>query len=556
MGIPVVTYATYEEVFGAPINEFDLRQRIKYLSVEDCLQTVGKLSTLLASHEQLKADAVVAETLGPVPRARAEALVAQGRPIVFGKRLSAVARIAIEHAVERPPDSFSDGSRVAWFMETILGVADVFDRHRELREMSEAEVREWFASFQLRRLGAPTRSLRNTMLRIVRVFIDLPERRPELLTGGSPSAAFVERAEIGLERYIAICFAIHARFGNWEGEPDSWLLGADYWEKTSVTKDEFLRVARTASATVARLREAFAAEREAGFDSLDDLRPFLIHPLCEVVDEVFLTVDVELLGDALFGDGLYWRLRPGVDAEQQARSEFGETVGHLLEAHCWEVAESVYANAEGAKAFPEIGYDGEDGPDLAVFEEGAATFVEVGTNRPHVRDTLGRGSLQSFDLDVEKLILPRAHQLDRKITDFSQGRLVYAGHAPDDRRVFPVICLMDGFPLGHLLYDRIVTAVHGAGFLQQADLEPLAVISVEDYEHLMGFVESGHRLSEILRTHAASQFREASIREFMLAEFGAPLKIPKLLDQEFEAAAGRLVRQLFGEENQVPTAGS
>jgi len=151
-----------------------------------------------------------------------------------------------------------------------------------------------------------------------------------------------------------------------------WTIDSSYWEKTTVADDEFDAVARALSATPAEFVSAFAKQEQQGFAELDDLRPFALHPLCELEPGNFLPVDVEALGPRLFGDGIYWRLRPQGAQTKEAQidqTRYGATVGRLLEAHLLDVARSVYPIAKGGaeRMFGEISYGEKDGVDLAVF---------------------------------------------------------------------------------------------------------------------------------------------------------------------------------------------
>jgi len=318
-------------------------------------------------------------------------------------------------------------------------------------------------------------------------------------------------------------------------------------DNTSVTDDEFARTIATVSATPTQLRNAFATLVQRGQDSIDDNRPFILHPLVELEPTVYAPVDVDGLADTLIGDGLFWRMRP---EDERERSSFGESLGHLLEQHCRDVAESVYP-PQPKRLFPEFRYtagDGTkiDGPDLIIADELASAFVEIGIGRPHLRNTIIRGDLSSYDDDIRRLILHRAEQLDRKIQDALDGHLVLQGAATGTlRRVHPVICLWDGFPLGRYLYQRIEKVVRDAGLLQQAQVAPLSIISVQEFEQLLGRVAKSTQLTDLLQRHVSGPLADEPLNDFLHRTFGRDIDLPPLLTAEFDAIAERLVAQLF-----------
>jgi hypothetical protein len=548
-------FVTYADVFGREITEDDLITRIETLSLNDCLQSLGKLSTLISDAQDNRREVLGFMFQGlrsPGAVMLLDGMVRYGgRVLVWDRQLMAVARLALLHAQDRPPDSFNDGADRWRFVETLLGVNDVYAHEgtdvETVRDGIEAE--EWMASFRLRRVGMPKRIARQGIVRAVRVFIDLPQQHPELVTTVAPAASFEERIRMPLERYLAICFGAMTRFSTWDRSPDGWLLGSSYWVNSSVTEEEATRALSTLSATTAQLRHSFGALVQRGQNSIDDNRPFLLHPLIELEPAVYSPIDVEGLADAMIGDGLFWRMRPN---DEQGAQRFGETLGHLLERHCLDVAESVYPVEQRPKRlFPEFRYRAGDGtrihgPDLIVADPRASAFIEIGVGRPHLRNTVLRGDLVSYDDDVQRLILHRAEQLDRKINDALAGHLILQDAPPDClRRVYPVVCLWDGFPLGRYLYQRIERVIRDAGLLQQAEATPICIISVQDLEQLLGRVNAGDLLTDIFHRHVSSQLAEEPMNDFLHGTYGRVIELPPALSADFDAIAHRLAAQLF-----------
>jgi len=261
---------------------------------------------------------------------------------------------------------------------------------------------------------------------------------------------------------------------------------------------------------------------------------------------------VQTLDDALLGDGLFWRLRDGAGMTSQEKSDFGESLGHLLEEHCLEVLEASWpAERRKERFFREFRYAEGDTPDIIITEPGASAFIEIGINRPNLRDTVFLGELESFDADVERIILHRAEQLSRKIEHALGGTLPLQA-APTDtlRRIYPVICLWDGFPLGPYLYPRILGRVRAADYLTRTEIAPLQMISVDEFELLCGLIAAGRRLTDLLAEHAEGALRDEPIGEFLRASYPHDLKLPPSLARDFEGIGHRLARGLFADAGQ------
>jgi hypothetical protein len=552
--LDIAATITYQDIFGHTTDEETIRADAQALSLNDCLQSLGKLSHLLAADETAQANSFMLGGLRhPGAVMLTMGMLRVGRPLVFGKRLLAAARVAILEAEERDPDSFENQRDLHRFVRLILGVADVFDQGDAPEDPKKQT--EWLSSLLLKRVGLPQRSFYSSVVRSMRVFVDLPTRRPELLDKEAPSVAFEREVGLTLERYLAICFAVAVRFRGWNKEPDAWLLDATYFRNSRIDPQEFRLAARTFSATVADLRNVIERDVSAGFNTIDDIWPFITNPLIEIEQGVYVTVDVETLGDALTGDGLYWRMKYNPGASTKERENLGAALGHLVEAHCYEVAVPCFA-AEGAGVlFPEVAYRkvvGDerrrlDGPDLAIFEGTAGAVVEIGIDRPNMLETIVRGDLASFDGDVEDILLHRAEQLSRKIDDFLNGHLIYAGVSSNAiTRIHPVICLIDGFPAVGPLYDRVTARFAQAGLLQQPNTEPVAILSVEEFEYLCALVEEGKQLTAILRDHARSAMSRDFMRDYLIKRFGRSPQPPSVLQAEFATIGDRFAKQLFG----------
>jgi hypothetical protein len=555
MATPTVEqYITYAEVFGAAPTRADVEDFVRGTSLDDWLQTVGKLSRdLFDPRVPNKAvDRLLASGLPGDARERAEKLIDVGRPLAFDTRLGTLARVAFCHAERRPADAFGGGQAGAERMvRALLAVADIFDPG-DLFSGSDAERRDQFSSLMLRRLSAKTRAaLVPAFVRYWRLFIDLPAQDPSLLVAGeNPDEKLRTITGMGIRRYLALCFGVYTRWMTWTLERNpAWAIDQTYWSKTTISEDEFLAGIGTLAASPDEFQKEFEADAAAGFETIDDLRPIALHPLCEITSGKVLPLDAEALGPRLLGDGLFWRLKPLPSASEAEKSAYNATIGHLVEAHCLELAKSVYPEQTGKpELFGEVAYGGELGPDLVVIEDGSCVFVEVSAERVNVRDTLFRGSLGAYENDIEAIVVDRVRrQLDRKISDARAGDLRFGTNPPSNLgTIHPVLCLIDGFPLAPTLRERVDAALAQAGLLQHEDVGRLSIISVEEFEALMGEVERGASLSGLLAAWANDQeMSRWTVRDFLLARRGG-LALASSIREHWKLIKPQLGQELFG----------
>jgi hypothetical protein len=497
---------------------------------------------------------MLASGLPSGPRERAEQLISAGRPLAFDTRLGTLARVALRLADRRPADAFGGGQDGAERMvRALLVVADVFDPGDLFVGTDDDDRRDQFSSLMLRRLSAKARAaLVPAFVRYWRLFIDLPASNPNHLVAGEDFEARLKAITgLSVRRYLALCFGLYTRWMTWTLEKNPrWVVNREYWENTTISQDEFLSAIGSLAANPEQFRKEFEADAAAGFETIDDLRPLALHPLCEIISGNVLPLDVEALGPRLLGDGLFWRLKPLPSATEAEKSRYNASVGHVLEEHCFEIARSVYPEQNGSpQLFGEIKYGNEDGPDLVVIEDGQCVFIEISAERVNVRDTLFRGDLDSYAKDIAAIVVDRARrQLDRKIDDARAGKLIFGTHKPSGLGiVHPVLCLIDGFPLAPTLRERVDAALADANVFEQENIGPFAIVSVEELEGLLGEVERGASLSALLLEWAGDpEMSRWTARDFLIARRGG-LALPSVMRGWWKVIEKQLHDELFGE---------
>jgi hypothetical protein len=535
-------------VCGAPIPERRFQEIIDQHSLADWLEVIGRLSAAIQPPVQEgAADLDLATHLGRLASATAEKIAAGGR-FVTSQTLNTLAREALLRAPDTESRGFDERS-ISDVPNALLAVVDLFEERRPDR-IEAGSVDDFVTSMLLRRFVIPAH-LRNTLPRIYRLFITLPKEKPELAAQYDFNKRSIELTGLALGRYLAICLSFFTRFSQLPPtSPERWMLDHTYYAgKSSILRDEFTQAIRTVSATVGELRLDYHREVAEGRRGLDDHRPIVRRPLCEVRTGAFVPIDHAALGERMVGDGIYWRMRP---THEQEKSRYGATVGALLEEHLYEVARDIYPlrtppNAE--RLYREKSYASGDGRvhsfDLAIFDTMALVVLEIGATFVNVRDTIERGMLDALDADIEAVLLPRVEQLDRKIHDLRTGTLTYGHALQTDALIYPVVCLFDGFPFVPGIRSRIDMAINQKGYLKMENLGRLSIISAEEFEVACAIVEQRRmEMSELLAKYSS----DSDLRDYPLSEFirerqhGLP--ITSFLAREFERATNEMAAQI------------
>jgi hypothetical protein len=75
----------------------------------------------------------------------------------------------------------------------------------------------------------------------------------------------------------------------------------------------------------------------------------------------------------------------------------------------------------------------------------------------------------------------------------------------------------------------------------------VTIVSVEDLEHLLGLVEAGAQLTDILAAFHASPLRDEPLGEFLTSDPALRPRQPTFLEAAFDEIGERLRQQLFPE---------
>jgi hypothetical protein len=211
-------------------------------------------------------------------------------------------------------------------------------------------------------------------------------------------------------------------------------------------------------------------------------------------------------------------------AGEQVKQRYMRYYGQLVEAYALELAESSYAAPEpmrrvhgeqrygkgGGKKTSDIAVD--SFPDLVLFEIGAGRLKE--SSRVLAR-------WDDVESDLKKLVLVRVKKLngvvdalesdEARIPNIVSARL---------RAIWPVIVTAGSVIQSEILWDYIDE--HRNGMLEQPRVQPLTLLDLDDFELLMGLVEKGASLVDVLRRKSESRFRTFDLQQWLEHDPTAP----------------------------------
>lgn len=338
-----------------------------------------------------------------------------------------------------------------------------------------------------------------------------------------------------------------------DSDPDRHLvvLGTGVLADTSLA-DKEASVRAAISAPREWYRERFAQGDGSIRDVVWEVVPFLRRPFLQLSGDRLALVSPRA-ADYWLGPGFYDRMRESAKKRRKPRVDalnlFTAYYGDLVEDYCLKLVRSVYATAgpsEAARVQGEQNYGRNQRltPDIAInhFEDIVLIEVRSGVLSPWFRTS---GEVREFEKQMKRHVFDKVRQLGQRITDLESGKATIADITFGDvKRIWPVV-ITANLTMSEPLYDWIESE-QTAAMRENPKLQRLLIGDVQDLELLMGLVEQGHDLIEVLAARQETPFVKLDIKRWVLEEMEASnLTRAKFAEDAWERAGEAMTTALW-----------
>lgn len=540
---------------GRPVEESEIVDALKQISVYDCLSVVGQLSASLVlangrfsrSTQQRFIDYLAVDS--PELRHRLTRCLNRGQIVIFEQQLYHLGRLALLHGDLRPPDAFAQGRLGDHFLLALFGVTDLFDH-----DLGNGPIKDNVLRLELRQTA-----MGHDEERLIQwsFYYELFDRIwPSLPKAPDADEAFQRYTQLTINEYLSLGFAFSAGF---QQERDEWPLAHFVPEKwfSSLTLPEsswrsFLGVS---AGSVERLREQLLAEEEelgsTTYQSLAiEKRPIIEGPNGQIYLANFAALERRAT------HGIFHILGEGAESEGLDRETFTSPFGAAFQR--W--AEGCVDRMEGGRQEPTIFADERygskkeprDTPDVVLRYERQIVAMEVVAGALQIR-TSTHGDLTTFARDLKKLVYKKADQLTKRIADIKDGKTAGIGLTAEGAgRFWPVIVTAAPFPVRSEVMKKIRRDLKDQGLLQDKDIGPISIISAEDLAGLEGYVETSQdsALNVISGWKAHRRTGDHFLKNYLWQQQKGSVPTPAHHAEMFDAATTAMLKFLFG--NQTP----
>ena len=552
------TYVTLGELTALAgrqvvLDEGELIERLRLLSAADCMAVIADLSARIAVAPNPYVSEVQRELARRIGGQSGltealDLLLKRGRPtvVVCEQQLVHLARLVILHADSRAPDNFGDGQRYERWIDCLFGVNDLLDG-----DLVASDPRSRL-SWELRQCGInhsedelPVLALHHEIYREI-----LPEVDPE--GAAQLEAAFKEHTGLTMSDYFVVGAAVQARFMSAaQSEGGMALMPEKYFSSVKLERDRWVPFFELTGRDQAGLGEALREEEKRYGSTTYGSLTFERFPLFEGVPGAYLPISMNSLQRRIT-NGVFHLLAEAAEVRGRDRrlwtSKFGMPFQTAVERTLRRgLARSTPQAAVAADA-PYVDDDGQEqrSTDVMLGFGNQAIFVEV-VSGPLRAATLTRGSLEDFEADMDRLVIGKARQLERSISNFLNGSLQLKGiDAQSVRRVWPVIVTAEAFPYREEINHAVDAALREEKLLHDKRIGDLAIISAEELFFCEGFMEEGESLLALIQGWKSSPAAPHSFKNFLIAHGGGKAPGSEHLKMGFGKAAAEQHRVLFG----------
>jgi hypothetical protein len=482
-------------------------------------------------HIPLNADAQLALAEGFFDGAAVVDLVrtwvrAAPRRVLFSEQqFFVVQRLLIEHAREGAIDDGMTEAEFARLKRLVIGAATLVDEnHSELEKA--AGIDDKLLAYFIQNTAYHSRhNMLNAYARAYSLFVEQARNAGN----ASPLDEWVaEDYALSLEEQFAAGQALQtmAHANDDDATPGGRALVEPDALRTTVFRDRMDDVRATLAAPREWFVNAFADDGSTT-NIAWETTPFMQRPFLEISSGQLVLISPRSITTWL-ADGFYYRL---LDAAQRRNTpgqpsislEYLKFVGELLEDWGVELVQSVYSGERpigGGRVHGEQPFgDGQLTPDIAIDLGPDLVLIEVRSGYLNHRLRVS-GDVDEFRRDLDNKVLSKVTQLGNRIEDLLEKRATIPDVDIDHvDRIWPILVTVDLVQL-EPLHDLIHN--HLPDVFGDRRVQSLLVCDPEDLELLMGMVEGGAAITEMLDRRQRGPFAKLELKRWVLEDPGSP----------------------------------
>lgn len=267
------------------------------------------------------------------------------------------------------------------------------------------------------------------------------------------------------------------------------------------------------------------------------------HPLVRIQRDRAFCTSLRLVIERL-GVGVHHRLLASLPESE--RGKYLTFCGALFEEYVRRMCLRMYPDG---RFVSHIRYGNNlEAADGWIIYPGAAIVLEAKAARFTLEIFLS-GSFGAFEDKFRESLLKGARQLDRTIQDFKAGLFGVGGfNATDLPTLFPVLLTLQYVPQDAFLSEFIREVLREEKLFDDASIQQLQIIHIEDLENLEGIIGSGKSLLQLLQRRIGdAALRDLPFSNFLFDHFDGELPENQHIIEKYRELLRRSAFQIFRE---------
>ncbi len=555
----VAAAITHEEIFGSVITPKELINLIRTIPCSDWLLFLSKIACALSRKDKYssKLQLNLAQMVFPPEILHKIYMLSNSgdKRILFNIwQITTLAKLALLESEQKSSEGIELSDKRDIFSRCLLGINDyISSQDFDARYFDERDVNQDILLESLIRIY--TFQFNENPKHILSRYYDLFFRLP--LTEEAMSHqnhmiikdVFQSLMDFPLELFLILGFSVYANYlTTWEDDKppnnDKVIINKDiFFSKTKVPKEYCNNFLNFLTVDQNTYQSEHKAKYPGSIGKLHDFNIFRKQPLIALNDTQSVAINIQWLYEKL-GEGVFWIISDLLENNNNYRTFFGA----LYHIYFTEIFRRIFPpNILQERVFCNVPYDGKRASDAIVYYPNKLVFFEAKWPTLKMEETMIPGSIESFNEDIDNIIVHSARQLDRNIHDFINGSLTLEGVTPSDIHSFyPVIVTARQIPLGPITTPYVLDRIRQQGFLCSPSLiRRLEIISIEELEYMEPLVVKGKTFPEIIDRKQISMYYDHPMVWHISKCESDGLRTNEYIENAFNELVEKIQKNLF-----------
>jgi len=376
-------------------------------------------------------------------------------------------------------------------------------------------------------------------------------------------AIFHEATGLNLESYFTLLIGIYAQFLAQSIIKKSvdfkriTISRRKYFKDTMIAEDQKEKIFNTLVIVEPALRNILEEEMKKGQVFYLNNSVLMSKPLVQIDDDQLICSNLSFLLSKITS-GIFWTLFDYVKSKGEDPELISRFFGILFERYVQMLFDRIRGTSASYGSMNTVHlpkkYKGrqkteEESTDIILEYPEVLIFIEVVSCRLKLKDTIISGDIDSFWDDLDKIVIDKAKQLERKIQDYKNDLFDVGGRKyseSETKGFYAIIIGLEGFPYWTAVREELNVKLAADNLLQPKNgINGWDFIDVEELEYLEPILETKSMLDLLQRKLSDPALKSMALKNFLHREnlLNADNKFLAITrDRIFKQAQG----QLFG----------